>query len=72
MRSVTLTKTEYRIVTLLVVVAIVNFIVNILIPIRTFEEFVDAGWSIFSFWCLFGVIIEILVVAVLILLIRKE
>jgi len=77
MRAIMLTKTEKQIVILLVVVAIVNFIANIvlsLIGARALGGLYDTGNLEFliSLWFIFGIIIEILVVAVLILMIRKE
>ena len=65
MRAIMLTKTEKKIVILLVVVAIVNFLMNILFPFQM-------GAMEFFLWVLPGILIEILVVCVLILTIRKE
>ena len=73
MRAISLTKTEKKFVILLVVVAVVNFIGNIYIPfVATFYDYYGDPISSPPIWGFLGWIIEILVVVVLILMIRKE
>jgi len=73
MIDIYLTKTEKKIVILLVFVAIVNFIINIVISIIASRYTSTGAMETFiSLWIIFGIINEILVVAALILMIRKE
>lgn len=73
MRAIMLTKTEKIIVILLVVVAIVNFYGNIYVPSSAYiyDSGVHLAQAAYVFWSIYGCIVEILVVAVLILMIRK-
>jgi len=72
MRAISLTKTEKKFVILLVVVAVVNFIGLLLLGFNLLTYDFELFMMSIIFWVSSLIIIEILVVVVLILMIRKE